>query len=111
LLLVKYGAEYEKAGFDYLLITGKEIGLKRKVFLWCIGTSIFTALFPISGIVSGIAFRALLLGGNVAFLLYYYVKMVLAKTFSDFRGPFLVMYLFQGFVLVLVTVGAISKGA
>jgi hypothetical protein len=36
--------------------------------------------------------------------------MVREKTFSDFRLAFLVMYLFQGFVLALATVGAIFRG-
>jgi len=107
LLLVKYGPEYEKAGLRHLTLTGKDPGLKRNVFLWCIGASICTALFPIAGIVSGTAFLALLFGGNVFFLSYYYVTMVREKTFSDFRLAFLVMYLFQGFVLVLATVCAV----
>jgi protoheme IX farnesyltransferase len=110
LLLVKYGGEYEKAGLAYLAISGNETGLKPNVFVWCVATSISTALFPITGLVSGVALLALLIASNALFLSYFYVKMIRARTLSDFRVPFLVMYLFQGFVLALVIVGAISRG-
>jgi len=49
LLIMKYGKEYESAGFPSLSKSMTEIQIGRMIFLWVLGTAVITIVFSIYG--------------------------------------------------------------
>lgn len=49
LLMIKYGKEYESAGFSTISTILSEIQIKKVVFLWGVTTSVFLMSFPLFG--------------------------------------------------------------
>lgn len=49
LLMIKYGKEYESAGFSTISRVLSEIQIKRIVFVWAVTTSLFLMSFPLFG--------------------------------------------------------------
>nr|NQU92205.1 protoheme IX farnesyltransferase [Bacteroidota bacterium] len=62
LLLLKYGKEYEVAGFSSLTNYLSEDQLKKLIFVWILATAIAVMIIPVAGIISsGVIITALLL--------------------------------------------------
>jgi protoheme IX farnesyltransferase len=49
LLIMKYGKEYESAGFPSLSSTMSQVQIGRMIFLWVIGTAVITVAFTLLG--------------------------------------------------------------
>jgi protoheme IX farnesyltransferase len=105
LMLLKYGPEYEKAGFPYSTILKNEGRFRGIVFIWCVAASVSTLLFPLFGLVLDKGLIAALVLCNGLFVLYFYFKVLLRRIKTpDFNSVFRSLYLFQGSVLVLLIV-------
>jgi heme o synthase len=102
LMLLKYGPEYEKAGFPYTTILKNKDRFKGIVFIWCAAASVSTLLFPLFGLVSGRGLVAALVVLNGLFVPYFYFKVVRRIKTPDFNPAFRSLYLFQGSVLILL---------
>jgi protoheme IX farnesyltransferase len=107
LMLLKYGREYEAAGFPYMSILKNEGRFRGIVFVWCAAASASALAFPLFGLVSGLWTLATLIAPNILFIVYFYVRMLRASAAIDVNMAFRAMYLFQGSILALVIVQGI----
>jgi protoheme IX farnesyltransferase len=107
LLLLKYGPEYQKAGYPYMAQVKHETRFRYIVFLWLVATSVSTLLFPLYGFVSLIWLVAVLIGVNILFISYYFVALIKNKKPLDLNAAFRFMYVFQACILLVLVVQAL----
>ena len=87
LLIMKYGKEYETAGFPSLSGTLSQNQMRRLIFVWVLGTVIVTILFTLTGPLISILSKAGLWLAS-AWLLYSFFPL-LFKPLSFFQpGPY-----------------------
>ena len=107
LLLLKYGKEYERAGFPAMVWIANGKGVRISVVSWIMlaaGSSLALLAFRI---VSGILLSAVLIVGSVLLPLYFYKKMVSSRETLDFGLLFRSIYSYQGAIFALVVVSAV----
>jgi heme o synthase len=110
LMLLKYGPEYEKAGFPYMTILKNDGHFRGIVFIWCVAASVSTLLFPLFGLVSNVALVTGLVLLNAGFILSCYFNVVRAQGTIGFHMAFRSMYLFQGCMFAVVMAQGIFPG-
>jgi heme o synthase len=107
LLLMKFGKEYEAAGFPSITSHIDEQRVKFIVFVWILGTSISTLFFPLYHIIFSIYLVAPLIIAN-GVLIFYFYRNVFSKAFAfNFGSAFRSLYLYQVFILVILTIEAL----
>lgn len=107
LILNKYGKEYEEAGFGPLSLIIRGGNKKAILFVWVLGTSISTILFPYFHIVSSLSLVIILLLINV-FLIYFFFRFLFeSKPAISPGSAFRTIYLYQVSILVILIVSAI----
>ena len=107
LILLKYGKEYEAAGFGPLSAITFGSNIKSILFIWVVGTSISTLLFPYFHIVSSLFLVVILLGVN-AFLIYFFYRFLFSpKQTIHLRSAFGTIYLYQLLVLVVLIISSV----
>jgi len=102
LLLVRYGSEYEKAGFKTLFSTMDGEKIKRLVFVWIVASSlalwilarIFMPLPPTAG--------ALLLILNIVFILLFRKIINLPETEKRSKHAFILINSFSILVMIIL---------
>ena len=106
LLLVRYGREYEKAGFKTLYSTMDGGKIKRLVFVWIIVSSM--ALWILAGIFMPLPAIAgvLLLILNIIFILFFRQIISLPETEKMSRHAFILINSFS--ILVMIILIAVS---
>jgi heme o synthase len=72
LLMIKYGKEYEMAGFSSISKNLNEGQIKLVVFYWGVITSMFLMLFPLFGFNFRPVLLALLIALNIGFILLFH---------------------------------------
>lgn len=83
LLILKYGKEYESAGFPSLSSITTDQGIRRQIFYWILATFAVTVVLPFTGlIVSMISSAGIILAG--LWLVYRFSGLVM-KNRSTFR--------------------------
>jgi protoheme IX farnesyltransferase len=108
LLLLKFGKEYEAAGFPSILSAISEKQMKTVIFVWIVSTSVSTLFFPLYHIISGNFLIICLLMLNVA-LIYYFYRIVFHKAFElNLSFAFRSLYLYQVIVLVMLMIEALK---
>ena len=75
LLLLKYGKEYEKAGFPSLTSKYSEKKIKFTTFIWTLATAITALMLPLFGVV-GSAVISLLMMIVAAWLIYVFTALI-----------------------------------
>jgi protoheme IX farnesyltransferase len=110
LMLLKYGRQYEAAGFPYMSILKNESRFRGIVLVWCAAASASTLAFPLFGLVYGRALIATLIILNILFVLYFVFKMVRPPEIISINRAFGSLYLFQGCMLALVIVQGVWPG-
>jgi protoheme IX farnesyltransferase len=102
LLIIKYGKEYNAAGFATIsdLLTEREI--RMLVFLWVLfSTSLLLLFFSITDSpASAIILPATLL--NVLFIILFYRQLFSKKKEGEIRGAFIVINLFSLAIMILI---------
>ena len=88
LILFKYSIEYEKAGFGPLLFITRGGNKKAVLYIWILGTSASTVLFPYFNIVSGLSLIAILLSVNVFIICFFYKFLFNSKQTIKLRSAF-----------------------
>jgi len=101
-LLVKYGREYEEAGFPAMVPSTNEKGVRISALAWTTGTVVSACTFPAVRVVSGIVFSSVLTSGGVMFLAYFYAVMMRVKQSHAFSRQFGSLYVYQGFIFLLI---------
>ncbi|MGA3051273.1 MAG: UbiA family prenyltransferase [Chitinispirillaceae bacterium] len=104
LLLLKFGKEYEYAGFPSPAASIDAAGLRGIVYIWLIATSSITLFFPLLGVISNPALLFALICGNGALWVYFYFSMVRQKLNTRYIALFRCMYLLHAGVLASLIV-------
>ena len=101
LLVMKFGKEYESAGFASLSTTFSEEQLRRIIFIWVIGTTFSAFLIPAFGIIQNKPLILALLGVSLilvfsSLLLFskHSQRKVLRQTFMNINIYLLLMMIF-----------------
>jgi heme o synthase len=104
LLLLKYGREYETAGFPPLIKISDEKHLRAVLFLWLAITSAVSLALPLFGIISGLPGILILALLNGFFILYFLINFIIRKNPVRMNPAFNIIYLFQIFILLLMMI-------
>lgn len=107
LLMIKYGKEYEKAGFSSISKILTEMQIKRVVFIWGFFTSAFLLLFPYFGFVLHPVLLILLLLANLYFIGQFYNYLFRKKEATAVRNAFILINMYAMVVFILLTVNAL----
>ena len=99
LLMLKYGKEYEVAGFPSITSVMTPVQIKRAIFIWTVATAIIGALIVLSGLVITTFFKIMVFAAAVWLIALF--SRLLRKAYFDFN-PFRYFMSINYFVLVLI---------
>ncbi len=102
IMLLKYGHQYQNAGFPYLSMLNDLPRFKRIVFVWIVAASVTTLVFPLFYIVSTALLIIVLILINILFLAYTAGWALRGVYAQRYKGMFRVLYLYQAAVLGIV---------
>jgi protoheme IX farnesyltransferase len=108
LLLVKYGKEYERAGFPAMMSMTNEKSVRISVFIWLTAAGGCALLFPLSGMISGLGMIWLVIFACVLIVSYFLAFAVLTVKHFNFRTASYSMYLFQACIFAALIAGALA---
>lgn len=101
LLLIKYGKQYEKAGFASLTNRKSVQELKRIVFGWVLFTSLYSLLFIHVGLIQSEMAVILFLLINLWLVVTFYRLSLTKSQHLNFKGAFQTVNLFMAAILLL----------
>lgn len=104
LLMIKYGKEYEVAGFSSISKILNEQQIKSIVFIWGVITSVFLMLFPLFGFNLKPLLIGLLIVLNLFFIRQFYRFLFQEKSSETIRKAFILInsYAFAVFLLLMI---------
>lgn len=105
LLLLKFGPEYEVAGFSTLTSYFSEGQLKKLIFVWVMATAFSVMLIPMAGVISSKVIILALLISSV-WIVYSFYMLMYRRKFS-LRKAFMEINLFLLVVLILFSVDSL----
>ncbi len=105
LLLLKFGPEYEVAGFSTLTSYFSEAQLKKLIFVWVLATAFSVMIIPVAGVISSGVITALLLASSVWIVYSFFILM--RKQQFNLRKAFMEINLFLMLVLILFSVDSL----
>lgn len=105
LLLLKFGPEYEVAGFSTLTSYFSEEQLKKLIFVWVLATAFAVMIIPVAGVInSGIITAALLIS---SMWIVYSFFIFMRKQQLNMRSAFMQINIFLMIVLILFSVDSL----
>ena len=107
LLMIKYGKEYEMAGFSSISKTLNEGQIKSVVFYWGVITSLFLMLFPFFGFNFHPVLIALLVGMNFGFILLFHRFLFGEKNSKTIHKAFILINSYALVVFIFLVVNAL----
>jgi len=107
LILFKYGKEYESAGFGPLSVITRGSNKKTILFVWVLGTSVSTIMFPYFRIVSSLSIVVILLFINVFLISFFYRFLFVPKPSFKPGSAFRTIYLYQILILGILIVSSV----
>lgn len=106
LLMIKYGKEYELAGFSSITKILNEQQIKSVVFIWGVITSVFLMLFPLFGF----NLKPLLMGSlivlNLFFIRQFYRFLFQERSSETIRKAFILINSYAVAVFLLLMINA-----
>ncbi|MFK5857041.1 MAG: protoheme IX farnesyltransferase [Bacteroidota bacterium] len=105
LLMLKYGDEYEKAGFPSITSTISKRLVKYYTFLWTVATAISALMIAMSGLITLLIFKIMILMASI-WLITVFSKLLL-KEKQEFK-PFYYFMRINYFVLIMIFVLSIA---
>ena len=106
LLMIKYGKEYESAGFSSISKILNEHQIKMVVFLWGVITSVFLMLFPLFGFNLKPLLVGLLIILNLFFIKQFYRFLFLEKDKKTILKAFILINSYAVAVFLLLMINA-----
>lgn len=107
LLMIKYGKEYEKAGFSSISKILNERQIKKVVFIWGVVTSVFLMFFPLFGFVLNPVLLVTLVVANLFFISLFYRYLFQGKHAQTIRYAFILINSYAMVVFLLLIVNAL----
>lgn len=105
LLMLKYGEEYNKAGFPSITSKISTQQVKNSTFLWTVATAVSALMVAMSGLISLMIFKVLILVASVWLIVVF--SKLLRKQTRDFN-PFYYFMRINYFVLIMILVLSIE---
>lgn len=105
LLLLKFGKEYEVAGFSSLTSYLSEKQLKNLIFVWILATAFAVIIIPVAGVISSKIIIVALLISSIWLVVTFYLLM--RKQEFNLRKAFMQINLFLMLVLLLFSVDSL----
>lgn len=99
LLMLKYGKEYETAGYPSITSMISKEQIKKATFMWTAATAVTALMIPASGLVSTLFFKICILLASV-WLVFVFSKL-LRKSTVEFN-PFYYFMRINYFVLIII---------
>lgn len=109
LILLKYGKEYEAAGFSPISFIALGNHIKPILFIWVLGTSSSTLFFPIFGVVSDASFIIALIVINIGLIALFYTYLFKKQPRITLRSVFGSIYLYQVIILIVIVMDAFLR--
>lgn len=106
LLMIKYGKEYELAGFSSISKILNEHQIKSVVFLWGVITSVFLMMFPFFGFNLKPLVLGLLIVLNLYFIRQFYRFLFLDKNSKTIFKAFILINSYAVVVFLLLMINA-----
>jgi protoheme IX farnesyltransferase len=106
LLMIKYGKEYEVAGFSSISKILSEQQIKSVVFLWGVITSLFLMLFPLFGFSLKPLLMVLLIALNLFFIRQFYRFLFRERSSGTIRKAFILINSYAVAVFLLLMINA-----
>ena len=105
LLMLKFGKEYEKAGFKSITSKISPQQIKNSTFLWTVATAVTALMVAMSGLISLLIFKVIIVIASI-WLITVFARLILPKT-QDFN-PFYYFMRINYFVLIMILVLSIE---
>lgn len=105
LLLLKFGPEYEVAGFSSLTSHFSEAQLKKLIFVWVLATAFSVMIIPVAGFISSGVIIAVLLVSSIWIVYSFFILM--RKQQLNMRKAFMQINLFLMLVLLLFSIDSL----
>jgi protoheme IX farnesyltransferase len=105
LLMLKYGEEYDKAGFPSITSTISKRSVKNYTFLWTVATAVSALMIAMSGLISLMIFKIMILIASI-WLIAVFSKLLM-KEEKEFK-PFYYFMRINYFVLIMIFVLSIE---
>jgi protoheme IX farnesyltransferase len=109
LLLIKYGKEYEQAGFVSVLKVLNETSIKRIIFVWILASTVCSFVFPFYHIISGTLLISNLVLFNVVLVVFFAKRIFSKKMEANFNSNFYWIYVYQAMILILLILDALKN--
>jgi len=106
LLMIKYGKEYESAGFSSISKMLNEHQIKLVVFNWGVITSLFLMLFPFFGFTFKPVLLIFLVGINFLFVALFYRFLFRDRSSKTIRKAFILINSYAMVVFVFLVINA-----
>jgi protoheme IX farnesyltransferase len=107
LLMIKYGKEYEMAGFSSISKTLNEGQIKQVVFYWGVITSVFLMLFPFFDFNFKPLLLVFLVGMNFGFILLFHRFLFGEKSGKTIHKAFILINSYALMVFLLLVFNAL----
>lgn len=105
LLMLKYGEEYEAAGFKSITSVISKQQVKNSTFLWTVATAVSALMVANSGLITLVFFKILIVIASF-WLIAVFSKLILNKT-KEFN-PFYYFMRINYFVLIMILILSIE---
>ncbi len=106
LLIIKYGKEYEAAGFTSISTKYTPRQIKTLVFSWVLISSVFLLSFPFFGIQMAMWVMSVFFVLNIAFIASFYYLLFNENLKFGLRNAFILINSFALLVMVFLVVNA-----
>ena len=106
-LLMKYGKEYEEAGFPSITKVFNQQGLKSLTFIWIIATSITTLMFPLFNIITIPLLLIIIFILNIWLIITFTRITFNLKISINFKRAFATINIFMIATLLLLLIEAL----
>lgn len=107
LLMIKYGKEYERAGFSSISKILNELQIRKVVFLWGLSTSVFLFFFPLFGFVLPPVLLGSLVIVNLFFIGQFYKYLFIGTESGTVRKAFILINMYAMLIFILLTINAL----
>lgn len=107
LLIIKFGKEYEKAGFSSMSSQMNEAHIKRLIFYWTGLTSLFLVFFPfLTNVITWqlIPFLVIL---NIVFIGFFYQLLFKKESANQIRNAFIAINSYMLLMLIFMMVNTL----
>lgn len=105
LLMLKYGKEYEKAGYPSITAMISKQRIRQATFMWTAATAISALMVAVSGLLDTVVFKMIILFASIWLIIVF--SKLLRKKPTDFN-PFFYFMRINYFVLVMILVLSIE---